>query len=104
MQRKESSPEESRPKPHAPENADTRQPQDGSDDGAYESDESLPSLEDISYADSGHEQEEVNELSSVQTRLMMHQLSSMSIANTWAINADTATLTLEEKNQIKGTD
>jgi hypothetical protein len=88
----------SRPRSHAPEDDDAvLQQQDGSDDGSYDSDDSMPSLEDIRYADSGREQEEADELSSVQTRLMIHQLSSMSIANAWATNADIATLTLTEK-------
>ena len=98
VQPRESNPEGSRPKPHAPENDDTRQQQDDSDDGSYESDGSMPSLEDIKYTDSRHgHRADVDELSSIQTRLMMHQLSSMSIANAWATNADIATLTLEEK-------
>ena len=85
----------SRPRSHAPEDDDAvLQQQDGSDDG---SDDSMPSLEDILYADSGRKQEEADELSSVQTRLMMHQLSSMSIANAWAMNADIATLNLTEE-------
>ena len=88
----------SRPRSHAPEDDDAvLQQQDGSDDGSYDSDDSMPSLEDIRYADSGREQEEADELSSVQTRLMMHQLSSMSIANAWAMNADIATLNLTEE-------
>ena len=83
---------------HVPENDDSGQGKGGVDDDGYESNDSLESYDSLpsleSLTDSGHETPGTDH---AQTQSLLHQMSSMAIANAMAANVSMTELTLKEQ-------